>query len=203
MQSQRRPQSLAHDSPCASFVAKGVTPAASAREFAAGIAAQRDRPGSCDGHDSRLRRVRSGQRDGGVVDNQQSPATNDLAENRLLAVRSTGEPETGRRKFDICRRQTGVGAGAMQSAGYCLNQTLAALRSTDMIRLSSRTLAQYMAGAVADQCPGAGLASIHPEKILLLCRHVLSSYIGERSPLIAGRETRKVNNPSDEPPTQS
>jgi hypothetical protein len=59
----------------------------------------------------------------------------------------------------------------MQSAGYCLDQTLAALGATDVIRLSAGAFTQYTAGGVADQCPGAGLAAIHPEKIPLLCRY--------------------------------
>src|SRR5437667_1185063 len=90
MKAKRRAQSLAHNSPGAAFIAESVAPTAGARKLAAGIAAQRDRAGSGDGNDSRLGGMRSGQRDRAVVDQQQSAASKDLAQYRLLASRSTG-----------------------------------------------------------------------------------------------------------------
>ena len=168
MRAQRRTQSLTHDSPRASFVAKGVTPTAGARETAAGIASQRHRPGSGYGHDSRFGCMGAGQRDSRVVDQHQTPATKDLAENRFLAARSACKPETSRRKFYLRRRQTGLSASAMNRVSHSLDQTLPALRTAYMIRLSAGALAQNAALAVADQRPSARLAAIHAEKIACL-----------------------------------
>jgi len=67
-------------------------PAAGARETAAGIASQRHRPVTAMVTIPR-RHAGRGQRDSRVVDQQQTPVTKDLAENRLLAERFRCDPE--------------------------------------------------------------------------------------------------------------
>ena len=56
----------------------------------------------------------------------------------------------------------------MNRVGHRLDQTLPALRTAYVIRLSAGALAQNAAVAVADQRPSARLAAIHAEKIACL-----------------------------------
>ncbi|HWD97654.1 MAG TPA: hypothetical protein VG345_01395 [Bryobacteraceae bacterium] len=161
--SQRGAHRFAHNAPRASFIAEGVTPPARARNLPMSIFPHRYGPCAGDGDDPRLARVRSSQRYGQVIRDNQRPAFQDLAEYLLLAIDPTRESQASGFKLDGFGRKSRIPAGFGYGAGNRFDQTPAPFRTLNVVRLTAEASSENTARRIADYGLRARLSAIDAE----------------------------------------